>query len=90
MDGVEQIHAFGFGKAAPGHAGPALYHVGVIDGVRGIFRSNDSGKSWARINDDNHQWGRVLQITGDPRIYGRVYVGAHGRGTIYGDPVEIR
>jgi hypothetical protein len=39
-----------------------------------------------RINDDQHQWGLVLQITGDPKLYGRVYVGAHGRGIFYGDP----
>jgi hypothetical protein len=57
-----------------------------VNGLRGIFRSNDTAKSWVRINDDRHQWGLILQITGDPKMYGRVYVGTHGRGTIYGDP----
>ena len=40
-----------------------------------------------RINDDQHQWGRAgdTAITGDPRIYGRVYIGTNGRGIIYGD-----
>ena len=86
MDGVSEVHAFGFGKAAPGAKSPALYLVGVVDGQRGVLRSNDAAKSWVRINDDRHQWGLVLQIAGDPKQYGRVYVGSHGRGIVYGDP----
>jgi len=88
LAGVEEIHAFGFGKAAPGRAYPALYLVGTVKGQRGIFRSIDVARTWVRINDDQHQWGLVLQITGDPRIYGRVYVGTHGRGVFYGDPAR--
>jgi photosystem II stability/assembly factor-like uncharacterized protein len=84
---VEQIHAFGFGKAAPESSCPALYLVGTISGIRGIFRSDDTGASWTRINDDRHQWGLILHVTGDPKKYGRVYVGTHGRGLIYGDPL---
>ena len=84
--GVTQLSAFGFGKAAPDAKVPAMYMVGTVGGTRGVFRSIDGAKNWVRINDDDHQWGLVLQITGDPRIYGRVYVGTHGRGTLYGDP----
>ena len=83
---VEVIHAFGFGQAAPGADHPALYLVGTVQGVRGIFRSDDQAATWVRINDDQHQWGLLLHITGDPKQYGRVYVGTHGRGTVYGDP----
>jgi hypothetical protein len=86
LPGVTTIQAFGFGKAAPGHNYPALYLVGTIHGQPGIFRSIDEAHSWTCINDDQHQWGLILQITGDPRIYGRVYVGTHGRGIFYGDP----
>jgi photosystem II stability/assembly factor-like uncharacterized protein len=86
MEGVSELHGFGFGKAAPGAETPALYMIGVVNGQRGILRSNDGARSWVRINDDRHQWGLVLQITGDPKQYGRVYVGAHGRGIFYGDP----
>jgi len=82
---VQEIHAFGFGKAAPASNYPALYLVGTIDGVDGIFRSDNKGENWVRINDDQHRWGLVLQITGDPKKYGRVYVGTHGRGIFYGD-----
>ena len=83
---VEQIHAFGFGKAAPRAKTPALYLVGTVGGQRGFFRSTDGGATWVRINDDQHQFGLVLQITGDPKKFGRVYLGTHGRGTFYGDP----
>ena len=50
-------------------------------GVRNLF-------PWVRINDDQHQWGLLLHITGDPRLYGRVYVGTHGRGIVHGDPAR--
>jgi hypothetical protein len=88
MGSVQEIHAFGFGKAAPGTDSAALYLVGVVAGLRGIFRSDDTARSWVRINDDRHQWGLVLHITGDPKLFGRVYVGTHGRGTLYGDPAK--
>lgn len=85
---VEEMHAFGFGKAAPGRSDPALYMIGTVDGQYGVFRSTDFAQSWVRINDDQHQWGLTLQITGDPKQYGRVYIGAHGRGILYGDPAR--
>ncbi|MGD0460907.1 MAG: exo-alpha-sialidase [Tepidisphaeraceae bacterium] len=88
LDGVEQIHGFGFGKAAPGAGTPALYLMGIVRGKDAIYRSDDFAKTWLRINDDRHQYGLLLQITGDPRIYGRVYVGTHGRGVLYGDPAD--
>ncbi len=87
LGGVQELHAFGFGKGAAGASYPSLFLVGTIEGVRGIFRSDDAARSWVRINDDRHQWGLVLLVTGDPRIHGRVYVGTHGRGALYGDPI---
>jgi photosystem II stability/assembly factor-like uncharacterized protein len=85
---VDTVHAFGFGKEKPGSSFPALFLVGTVEQKRGIYRSDDSGKSWVEINDPAHQWGLVLQIAGDPRIYGRAYVGTHGRGIFYGTPVR--
>ena len=84
--GVTEIQAFGFGKAPPGHNDPALYLAGTIGSQPGLFRSVDEGRTWSRISDPQHQWGLILQIAGDPRLYGRVYVGTHGRGILYGDP----
>ncbi len=81
--------AVGFGKAAPGASYQALYLIGTVNGVTGVFRSTDQGATWLRVNDDTHQWGAiggVGVITGDPDTYGRVYVGTNGRGLQYGDP----
>jgi hypothetical protein len=52
-----------------------------------VWRSEDGGASWLRINDDAHRWGRRFRaISGDPRVYGRVYIATDGRGLLYGDP----
>ena len=86
LSNVDQADTIGFGKAATGASYQTLYTSAKIGGVRGIFRSTDKGASWTRINDDAHQWGWTGgAITGDPRIYGRVYVSTNGRGVIYGD-----
>jgi xyloglucan-specific exo-beta-1,4-glucanase len=86
-----RIELFGLGKPAPAAAAPALYASGTKGGLRAIWRSTDGGASWGRINDDSHQWGlRVRVISGDPRRFGRVYVGTDGRGILYGDPSEMR
>ncbi|MFF4833710.1 cellulose binding domain-containing protein [Streptomyces sp. NPDC001315] len=86
LSDVEQADTIGFGKAATGASYQTLYTSAEIGGVRGIFRSTDKGATWTRINDDTHQWGWTgAAITGDPRVYGRVYVSTNGRGVIYGD-----
>lgn len=86
---VDDSINIGYGKAAPGQTYPALYLVGTVGGVDGVFRSDDGAGSWVRINDDQHQYGNIGgAITGDPRIYGRVYIGTNGRGIIYGDRIS--
>ncbi len=88
LSNVAQADTIGFGKAAPGATYMALYATANIDGVRGIYRSDDAGASWVRINDDQHQYGIPnATITGDPRVYGRVYLGTNGRGILFADPV---
>lgn len=77
----------GFGKAATGQAYMAIYVVGTLGGVHGVYRSDDAGATWVQINDSQHQWGWIgMTITGDPRVYGRIYIATNGRGIIYGDP----
>ncbi|MFI1329997.1 xyloglucanase [Streptomyces sp. NPDC020845] len=86
LSNVQQADTIGFGKAAPGASYQTLYTSAKIGGTRGIFRSTDAGASWVRINDNAHQWAWTGgAITGDPRVYGRVYVSTNGRGILRGD-----
>ncbi|PTX90936.1 carbohydrate-binding protein [Opitutus sp. ER46] len=84
--GVERASQVGFGRAAPGRARAAVFLLGQVSGVTAYFRSDDSGATWLRISDAQHQFGWVRTLTGDPRVFGRVYVGTSGRGIVYGDP----
>ena len=87
VDGGISVAALGFGKAAPGRRYPALYALGVKRNWFAIWRSDDEGSSWIRINDTLHEYGRRFRcIAGDPRVFGRVYVGTDGRGIVYGEP----
>lgn len=85
VDGVDAADAIGFGKPAKGKQELTIYLAGRVGGVDGIFRSTDAMKSWVRINDDAHQYGAIDEIIGDPRIFGRVYLGTNGRGILYGE-----
>jgi xyloglucan-specific exo-beta-1,4-glucanase len=85
VSSVSSSHAIGFGMAAPGQNYPAIYLLGAAaGGPNGVYRSDDRGTTWIRINNDQHQYGQTTVITGDPRIYGRVYFGGQD-GIIYGD-----
>jgi hypothetical protein len=72
------------GKAAPGVAYSAsVYVVGVVNGVWGVYHSDDAGFTWTRFNDDAHQFGGIGAMAADQNIYGRIYVSGTGRGLLY-------
>ena len=100
---VASVIAVGFGKPRPAIAGaaPAIYMVGALAGTAnahvpaqgagresGIYRSLDDGASWERMDDREHRFASAECITGDPRVFGRVYLGTNGRGVLVGDPAE--
>lgn len=86
---VSYCGAVGFGKAATGATYPTVYIWGTVSGVRGVWRSTDTGASWVRINDDTHEYGGPATgqfVVGDMNTYGVVYMSTAGRGVVYGKP----
>lgn len=84
--GTLKVEQFGLGKPAEGQPEATIFAMGTLDGTRGIWRSTDEGRSWKRLNDDQHQWGgRWRMIAGDPKTFGRVYLGTDGRGIVWRD-----
>lgn len=91
LSSVTSCEAVGFGKAAPGKSYPAIYIWGTIGSAEGVFRSDNEGTNWVRINDADHEFGgtgNANEVLGDPRVYGRVYMSTAGRGIVYGDLVD--
>ncbi|GGA03539.1 WD40/YVTN/BNR-like repeat-containing protein [Dyella caseinilytica] len=87
MGELTDVDSFGFGCPAPEKSMPTLFAAGQRGDVQGLYRSVDGGSHWMRIDDDQHRFGQVTHVTGDPRIFGRVYFAGSGRGILYGDPV---
>lgn len=81
---VTKAYALGFGKAAPGASYPTMYVSGIVGNVQGVFRSTDKGQTWVRIDTDQHQLGASTALTGDPKVFGTVYVSDGGRGVAVG------
>ncbi|GJE86057.1 glycoside hydrolase family 74 protein [Phanerochaete sordida] len=86
VSGVAQAWSLSFGAPKSTGGYPALFAIADIGGV-GYFRTDDAGTNWVQVNDAAHGFGSASAnvIAGDPRIYGRVYVGTNGRGIFYGD-----
>jgi len=89
LSNVASCAAFGFGKSGSG-APACVYMIGTLAGdpdpQNKIFRSDDMGQTWVRLNDDQHPFGTAVYIIGDEQVYGRVFIGTSGRGVAYGIP----
>jgi len=72
------------GKAPAGASYSAsVYVVGVINGVWGVYRSDDGGTTWRRFNDDKHQYGGIGVLAADQTVSGRLYMAGSGRGILF-------
>ncbi|KAJ6574830.1 Oligoxyloglucan reducing end-specific cellobiohydrolase [Mycena capillaripes] len=86
IPGITAAWAIALGAPKTATSYPAVFAAANM-GTIGYFRSDDMGVNWVQINDAAHGFGSAASnpISGDPRIYGRVYIGTNGRGIFYGD-----
>lgn len=83
-DQLQGASVIALGKAQTGSSySAAVYVVGTMNGVWGIYHSDDGGATWARYNDDAHQYGGIGAMAGDWNTYGRIYFSGTGRGLLY-------
>lgn len=86
VTGVERL---ALGQAAPGASYPSVYLAGRVtttagEEVQGLFRSDDAGASFRRIDDSGQRFAGIISLAADPLEHGTVYVGTRGRGVFVG------
>jgi hypothetical protein len=86
VEGLDNVFSVGLGKPLKDGDTPVLFVFGEMAGKRGLYRSDNGGRRWTRIDNDAQRFGGVIRhVTGDTRIPGRVYFGTEGRGIWYGE-----
>ena len=79
-----EVNCFGFGAPAPGQSYPSIYIVGWVNNVYGIWQSINDAQSWTQIGTyPTGNLDQIKTISGDPNVYGQVYVGFAGSGYAY-------
>lgn len=86
LPNVQQATLFAFGKNKLGSSDPTVFVYGKVDNTVGIFRSDDFGATWAKIDVLDPAIGdEANTMEGDRQTWGRVYIGTNGTGVFYGD-----
>ncbi len=76
--------SFGFGMGKDPNGDVAVYVVGYVNGVLGCYLSDDMGRSWTKLNPETQKFlAGIVDVTGDRRVYGRVFMSTGGNGTLY-------
>ena len=89
VPGVDTCQLFALGRPMPASSVPTLFVYGTVNGIAGIFRSSDLGRSYLRIDSNSQPIGdQAMVMEADLRVFGRVYIGTNGRGTFYGEPIS--
>ena len=94
IDQVDGALTVACGAPAAGRSNPAVYVFGVVNGVEGLFVSDDvsalpgsaASATWRKINPRRLGFQKLSSLAADPLIYGRVLVGTDGRGAFIREP----
>lgn len=85
--GASAVDVIGFGVAPGDGEQLAVYLVGNINNVYGVYMSPDMMATWELLDTAPlGLYNRIHAITGDAEIPGRVYVGFRGNSVVQGDP----
>lgn len=84
---VLEVNRMTFGKAGPS-GNPTLFIAGFYKNVYGIYMSVDLGANWQQLVSSTYGTCPITNcavfcMEGDKDVFGRVYIGTHGTGTVY-------
>jgi len=81
---VTDVYQIAFGKSRNTSDINTLYIVAKVSGGPfGVYRSEDEGQSWFAYDINYLPVPLILTIGADANVFGRVYIGAGGRGILY-------
>ncbi len=64
-----------------------VFIYGTVNGLDGVFRSEDNGLTWTEISTAEYQMGdEPNSMAADRNIFGRIFIGTNGNGIYYGEP----
>jgi uncharacterized protein YjdB len=88
--GFDECWAIGFGKVASSSQGyPTIFVYGRYNGAWGLFRSVNQGSTWVKCTTYVlDRVNAVNDITGDPDVFGKVYVAMGATGFAYGTTTD--
>jgi hypothetical protein len=81
---IRNVRSFGFGRSMTGQPYQALYFWGEVDHTEGLYASFDWCATPPRLLSrfPSEMLAKVSCVTGDPNVFGRVYIGTSCAGWI--------
>lgn len=79
------VRGFDFGKAAPGQSYPAIYVIGILSGVTGVYRSIDGAVTWDLLSQQPAETvAYIRNVAASKDTYGLHWLTAPGGGILRG------